>query len=639
MPSPLHPTLERVTGRIVRRSAASRAAYLAGIEQARRQGPNRTPLSCANLAHVFAACGDTDKARLRGEATPNLGIVTAYNDMLSAHQPYEPYPGRIRALARQLGATAQVAGGVPAMCDGVTQGRGGMELSLFSRDVIAQATAVALSHDAFDAALYLGICDKIVPGLLIGALAFGHLPALFVPAGPMPAGIPNKEKAQVRERYAAGQASREELLEVEAQSYHAPGTCTFYGTANSNQVLLEAMGVQLPGSSFINPGTPLRAALDEEAVHRVLAMTALGQDYRPLGRLIDERAIVNAVVALMATGGSTNHTIHWIAVARAAGIVLTWDDMDQLSQAVPLLARVYPNGEADVNRFQAAGGVPFVFRELLDAGLMHELATVVPEGMRAFTREPRLDHGVLSSAPAAALSADASVVRTVAAPFEAHGGLRLLRGNLGRGLIKVSAVKPEHRFVQAQAVVVDAPQKLNQLHAAGVLPRDFVAVVRYQGPRANGMPELHSLAPLLGMLQNQGRQVALVTDGRLSGASGKIPAAIHITPEAARGGAIGKVRDGDLVRLDSEAGTLEVLVDTVEFNAREVSANTSPGGHDLGRNLFTHNRAQVGPADQGALSISCGPPGNHGGDWDHDAEYELGCDAQAALAPHEAKDA
>ena len=588
---------------------------------------------------MFAACGDTDKARLRGGLTPNLGIVTAYNDMLSAHQPYEHYPERIRALARSLGATAQVAGGVPAMCDGVTQGRGGMELSLFSRDVIAQAAAVALSHDAFDAALYLGICDKIVPGLLIGALAFGHLPALFVPAGPMPAGIPNKEKAQVRERYAAGQASREELLEVEAQSYHAPGTCTFYGTANSNQVLLEAMGVQLPGSSFINPGTPLRAALDDEAVRRVLAMTALGQDYRPLGRLIDERAIVNAVVALMATGGSTNHTIHWIAVARAAGVVLTWDDMDQLSQAVPLLARVYPNGEADVNRFQAAGGVPFVFRELLDAGLMHELATVVPEGMRAFTREPRLDHGVLASTPAAAVSADASVVRTVAAPFEVHGGLRLLRGNLGRGLIKVSAVKPEHRFVQAQAVVVDAPQKLNQLHAAGVLPRDFVAVVRYQGPRANGMPELHSLAPLLGMLQNQGRQVALVTDGRLSGASGKIPAAIHITPEAARGGAIGKVRDGDLVRLDSEAGTLEVLVDAVEFNVREVAANTSPGGHDLGRNLFAHNRAQVGPADQGALSISCGPPGNDGGDWDHDAEYELGCDAQAALAPHEAKDA
>ena len=635
----LHPKIQAITERIVRRSAPSRAAYLAGIDQAVRNGPNRKPLSCANLAHVFAACSDTDKARLRADATPNLGIITAYNDMLSAHQPYEHYPERIRALARSLGATAQVAGGVPAMCDGVTQGRGGMELSLFSRDVIAQAAAIGLSHDAFDAALYLGICDKIVPGLLIGALAFGHLPALFVPAGPMPAGIPNKKKAEVRERYAAGEATREELLEVEAQSYHSAGTCTFYGTANSNQVLLEAMGVQLPGSSFINPGTPLRTALDDEAVHRVLKMTALGDDYRPLGRLIDERAIVNAVVALMATGGSTNHTIHWIAVARAAGVALTWDDMDQLSQVVPLLARVYPNGEADVNRFQAAGGVPFVFRELLDAGLMHDLQTVVPEGMRAFTREPRLEGGVLTSVPAPAVSGDESVVRTAAAPFEAQGGLRLLRGNIGRGLIKLSAVKPEYRCIEAQAVVVDAPQKLNKLHAAGVLPRDFVAVVTYQGPRANGMPELHSLAPLLGMLQNQGRKVALVTDGRLSGASGKIPAAIHVTPEAARGGAIGKVRDGDIVRLDSEAGTLEVLVDAAEFAAREVAANTSPALHDLGRHLFANSRALVGPADQGALSISCGPPAHDGSAWDYDAEYELGCDADAALAPHEAKDA
>jgi phosphogluconate dehydratase len=635
----LHPKIQAVTERIIQRSAASRRAYLAGIDEAVRNGPNRKPMSCANLAHVFAACGEHDKARLRGDTTPNLGIITAYNDMLSAHQPYEHYPERIRGLARELGATAQVAGGVPAMCDGVTQGRGGMELSLFSRDVIAQATAVGLSHDAFDAALYLGICDKIVPGLLIGALAFGHLPALFVPAGPMPAGIPNKKKAEVRERYAAGEATREELLEVEAQSYHSPGTCTFYGTANSNQVLLEAMGVQLPGSSFINPGTPLRQALDEEAVRRVLQMTALGDDYRPLGRLIDERAIVNAVVALMATGGSTNHTIHWIAVARAAGVVLTWDDMDQISQVVPLLARVYPNGEADVNRFQAAGGVPFVFRELLDAGLMHDLQTVVPEGMRAFAREPRMEDGVLGSAPAAAVSADETVVRTVANPFESQGGLRLLRGNIGRGLIKLSAVKPEHRYVQAQAVVVDAPQKLNKLHAAGVLPQDFVAVVTYQGPRANGMPELHSLAPLLGMLQNQGRKVALVTDGRLSGASGKIPAAIHVTPEAARGGAIGKVRDGDIVRVDAEAGTLEVLVDAAEFNARDVAANTSPGAHDLGRNLFAHSRALVGPADQGALSISCGPATHDGDAWNYDAEYELGCDAAAALAPHDSKDA
>ena len=634
----LHPKIEAVTERIRKRSATSRAAYLAGIDEAVRNGPNRTPLSCANLAHVFAACGEHDKARLRGAATPNLGIITAYNDMLSAHQPYEHYPERIRSLARELGATAQVAGGVPAMCDGVTQGRGGMELSLFSRDVIAQATAVGLSHDAFDAALYLGICDKIVPGLLIGALAFGHLPALFVPAGPMPSGIPNKKKAEVRERYAAGEATREELLEVESQSYHSAGTCTFYGTANSNQVMLEAMGVQLPGSSFINPGTPLRRALDDEAVRRVLDMTALGQDFRPLGRLIDERAIVNAVVALMATGGSTNHTIHWIAVARAAGIVLTWDDMDQISQVVPLLARVYPNGEADVNRFQASGGVPFVFRELLDAGLMHDLQTVVPEGMRAFTREPRLENGVLSSVPSPAVSGDETVVRTVAAPFEAQGGLRLLRGNIGRGLIKLSAVKPEHRFVEAQAVVVDAPQKLNKLHAAGVLPRDFVAVVTYQGPQANGMPELHSLAPLLGMLQNQGRRVALVTDGRLSGASGKIPAAIHVTPEASRGGPIGKVRDGDMVRLDSESGVLEVLVDAAEWSAREVAANTSPSAQSLGRNLFAFNRAMVGPADQGALSISCGPLTPDGNLWNYDAEYELGGTAEAALAPHAEKD-
>ena len=634
----MHPVVADVTARIVARSQESRADYLERMEAARHDGPGRAKLSCANFAHAFAAESDDDKQRMRNPAAPNVAIVSAYNDMLSAHQPLERFPAIIKSAAREVGATAQYAGGVPAMCDGVTQGRPGMELSLFSRDVIAMATAVALSHDAYDAALMLGICDKIVPGLLIGALAFGHLPALFVPAGPMPSGIPNKKKAEVRERYAAGEATREELLEVEAQSYHSPGTCTFYGTANSNQVLLEAMGVQLPGSSFINPGTPLRKALDEEAVRRVLQMTALGDDYRPLGRLIDERAIVNAIVALMATGGSTNHTIHWIAVARAAGIVLTWDDMDQISQVVPLLARVYPNGEADVNRFQAAGGVPFVFRELLDAGLMHDLQTVVPEGMRAYTREPRLENGVLGSAPAAAASGDESVVRTVAAPFESQGGLRLLRGNIGRALIKLSAVKPEHRCVEAQAVVVDAPQKLNKLHAAGVLPHDFVAVVTYQGPRANGMPELHSLAPLLGMLQNQGRKVALVTDGRLSGASGKIPAAIHVTPEAARGGPIGKIRDGDIVRLDSEAGVLEVLVDAAEWNAREVAPNTSRAAHDLGRNLFAYNRANVGPADQGATSISCGPPAHDGSAWDYDAEYELGSTTEAALAPHAEKD-
>jgi len=636
----LHPNIQAVTERIRLRSAASRAAYLAGIDAALRDGPFRSRLSCGNLAHGFAACGPTDKDRLRGSVTPNLGIVTAYNDMLSAHQPFEHYPELIRETARALGATAQVAGGVPAMCDGVTQGRAGMELSLFSRDIIAQATAIGLSHDMFDATVYLGVCDKIVPGLLIGALAFGHLPALFLPAGPMTPGIPNKQKAEVRERYAAGEATRAELLEAEAASYHAPGTCTFYGTANSNQVLLEAMGVQLPGASFVNPGTPLRDALTRSAAERALAISALGDDFRPFGRLIDERAIVNAVVALMATGGSTNHTIHWIAVARAAGIVLTWDDMDLISQTVPLLARVYPNGEADVNRFHAAGGTAFVFRELMDAGLMHDdLPTVVEGGMRAYAQEPRLQDGKVTFVPGTAASADEEVVRPVATAFESQGGLRLLRGNMGRSLIKLSAVKPQYRRIEAPAVVVDAPQVLNKLHAAGALPQDFVAVVRYQGPRANGMPELHSLAPLLGLLQNQGRRVALVTDGRLSGASGKFPAAIHVTPEASRGGPIARVREGDIIVLDGEAGILEVKVSPAEWAARELAPNTAPAGHDIGRNLFAINRQVVGPADQGAISIGCGPMSADGSLWEYDAEYELGGDHAAAAAPHEAKDA
>ena len=635
----LHPKLHEVTERIRKRSADSRSAYMAGIDAAHREGPNRTRLSCGNLAHAFAASGTTDKARLRADITPNLGIINAYNDMLSAHQPFEHYPEIVRKIARELGATAQVAGGVPAMCDGVTQGRPGMELSLFSRDNIAQATAISLSHDMFDAALYLGVCDKIVPGLLIGALAFGHLPAMFVPAGPMTPGIPNKKKAEVRERYAAGEATREELLEVEAASYHAAGTCTFYGTANSNQVLLEAMGLQLPGTSFVNPDTPLRDALTRASTERALRITALGDDYRPIGHLIDERAIVNAMVALMATGGSTNHTIHWIAVARAAGIMLTWDDMDDLSRIIPLLARVYPNGEADVNRFAAAGGTQFVFRELIDAGLMHgDIATIMPGGMRAFCDEPRLADGKLDYVPGIAKSADEAVVRPVNDAFDPQGGLRLLRGNLGRSLMKISAVKSEYHVIEAPAVVIDDPRALNKLHAAGVLPQDFIAVVRYQGPRANGMPELHSLAPLLGLLQNQGRRVALVTDGRLSGASGKIPAAIHLTPEAARGGPIGKLREGDMIRLDAVAGTLEVLVDADEWNARTHATNTAPAPQDLGRNLFAWSRNLVTPADQGAISISCGPPTPEGG-WEYDAEYELGHDHAAAAAPHEAKDA
>ena len=636
----LHPIVQSVTERIRQRSAASRRAYLDGIARMRDQGPLRGRLSCANLAHGFAASGPTDKQRLRTEPTANIGIVTAYNDMLSAHQPYETYPEFIRDTARALGATAQVAGGVPAMCDGVTQGRAGMELSLFSRDVIAQATAIALSHDMFDSSVYLGICDKIVPGLLIGALANGHLPAIFIPGGPMTPGIPNKTKAAVRERYAAGEATREELLEVEAQSYHSAGTCTFYGTANSNQTMLEAMGVQLPSAAFINPGTPLREALTREAVSRAVAISALGNDYRPLGELIDERAIVNAVAMLMATGGSTNHTIHWIAVARAAGIVLTWDDMDALSQVVPLLARVYPNGEADVNRYHAAGGNAFVFRELMDAGLMHDdLTTVADGGMRAYCNDPKLDGERLVYVPGIERSADDTVLRPATDAFEAQGGLRLLRGNLGRSLIKLSAVKPEYRSIEAPAVVVDTPQALNRLHAAGALPQDFVAVVRYQGPRANGMPELHSLAPLLGMLQNQGRRVALVTDGRLSGASGKIPAAIHVTPEAARGGPLALLREGDLIRLDGEGGTLEALVDADEWAARQAAADTAPAPTDYGRNLFGFNRANVSPADQGALSISCGPATTDGSAWDYDAEYDLGADAAALDAPHDSKDA
>jgi len=611
----LDPRIAAITDAIRSRSAAGRQAYLAQIVdgplQARRDRPARSGLSCGNLAHGFAASQPGDKLAIRAAVAPNLGIVTAYNDMLSAHQPFEGYPALIREAARAAGATAQVAGGVPAMCDGVTQGRPGMELSLFSRDVIAQATAIALSHDMFDAAICLGVCDKIVPGLLIGALSFGYLPVIFAPAGPMTSGLDNKSKAAVRERYAAGLATRAELLDAEAASYHDAGTCTFYGTANSNQTLLEAMGLQLPGTSFVHPGTPLRAALTRAAAQQVLAHTALGADYRPIGRMVDERAIVNALVMLIATGGSTNHTIHWVAVARAAGITIDWNDFDALAHAVPLLTRIYPNGSADVNHFQAAGGVGFVVRELLDAGLMHgDVCTVAPAGapagLRAYTREPQLREGVLQYQDAPAASADESVVRPVARPFEAHGGLRLLRGNLGRSLIKISAVQPQHRRVQAPAVVVDDPQELGRLHKEGRLPRDFVAVVRYQGPRANGMPEMHSLAPLLGLLQGQGGQVALVTDGRMSGASGKFPAAIHVTPEALDGGPLARLRSGDTVLLDAEAGTLQAMVAPADWAARAPARRAAPPAPGLGRSLFAGNRNAVGSAEQGALSISCG---------------------------------
>jgi phosphogluconate dehydratase len=606
----MNPQLLAITERIRQRSRVTRAAYLAQIEAARQRGPARGALGCGNLAHGFAACAPGDKAALRSGQGANIGIVTAYNDMLSAHQPYEGYPERIRTHARAIGASAQVAGAVPAMCDGVTQGRAGMELSLFSRDVIAEATAVALSHDMFDAVLCLGICDKIVPGLLIGALAFGHLPTVFVPSGPMPTGIPNAAKAAVRERYAEGKATRAELLEAEAQSYHAPGTCTFYGTANSNQSLLEAMGLQLPGSSFVAPDTPLREALTLAAVERAAALTDLGADYRPIGQLVDERAIVNAIVVLLATGGSTNHTIHWVAVARAAGIAIDWTDFDELAAITPLLAHIYPNGKADVNQFEAAGGLPLVMRELLDAGLLHgDILGIADgrDGMRAWTQTPWLDAGKLAWRPAPVHSADESVVRPAANPFDHHGGLRLLTGNLGRSLIKVSALKPELRRIKAPAVVIEEQAQLAKLHRAGALPQDFVAVLRFQGPRANGMPELHSLTPLLGMLQNAGRRVALVTDGRLSGASGKIPAAIHVTPECLIGGPLARVREGDLIELDAEAGVLNALVPEAEWQTRALAPMPDRDNWHTGRVLFGARRAAAGTAEQGACSLFVDP--------------------------------
>ncbi|MGH8041444.1 MAG: phosphogluconate dehydratase [Rudaea sp.] len=600
---PLNPVVAQVTRRIAERSRESRTRYLEKIDVASGRGPHRGHLSCSNLAHGFAACNATDKAALRGVATPNIAIVTAYNDMLSAHQPYEPYPALIRAAARAVGATAQVAGGVPAMCDGVTQGRAGMELSLFSRDVIALSAAVALSHDMYDAALFLGICDKIVPGLLIAALTFGHLPAVFVPGGPMPSGLGNEEKSRIRQLYAEGKIGRAELLDAEARAYHAPGTCTFYGTANSNQMLMEIMGLHLPGASFVNPDTPLRTALTVEAVGRAAAITALGENYLPVGRVIDERAIVNGVVGLHATGGSTNHLLHLVAIARAAGIDLRWDDFDALSLAVPLLARVYPNGSADVNQFHAAGGMGFLIGQLLDAGLLHEdIRTVNGSGLGAYRSETRLAAGgIVERIPAPAASRDASVLRSVREPFRADGGLRILDGNLGRATIKVSAVPEDRWIVEAPALVFDDQDQVRAAFERGELDRDFVAVVRFQGPRANGMPELHKLTPLLGVLQNRGYRVALVTDGRMSGASGRVPAAIHVTPEAAADGAIGKIRNGDTIRIDAAAGVLALKVDAPVLAARK-SAPASLGGHQsgFGRELFARFRAAAGPADAGA---------------------------------------
>ncbi len=606
MKASLHPVVDEVTRRIVARSAPTRAAYLARIERLAQRPPGRERMGCANVAHAFAALPANDKLRVVAQKAPNLGIVTAYNDMLSAHQPYEGFPAQIRARARELGATAQVAGGVPAMCDGVTQGLPGMELSLFSRDTIAMATAVALTHDVFDAALLLGVCDKIVPGLLIGALHFGHLPCVFVPAGPMSSGLPNSEKAKVREQAAQGLVGRDELLAAESAAYHGAGTCTFYGTANSNQMLLEAMGLHVPGAAFIHPHDGLRTALTREAVDMALSITK-DRRWTPIGRLVDERTIVNAMAALLATGGSTNHLIHWVAVARAAGIVIDWDDFAALSAVVPLLARVYPNGAADVNEFQAAGGPGFVLRELLQSGRMHgDVATLAERGMVAYTELPSLHDGKLRHTPLPADSGDSSVLRPAARPFSASGGLKLLQGNLGRAVIKTSAVPEERHVIEAPARIFTTQEAMLAAFKAGELERDVVVVVRFQGPHANGMPELHKLTPPLAVLQGKGFRVALVTDGRMSGASGKVPAAIHVCPEALAGGPIAKLRDGDLVRLDAVAGTLAALVPEAEWAAREAAvldeAQAEVNGHDLGRELFGGMRRNVRSAEQGAVT-------------------------------------
>ncbi|MBV5265647.1 phosphogluconate dehydratase [Pinisolibacter aquiterrae] len=598
--------LGEITERIRNRSRDDRNRYLDRMAAAIGEGPRRARLGCANLAHGFAACGPEAKARLAGGGAPNIGVVTAYNDMLSAHRPYERYPALIRAEAERLGATAQVAGGVPAMCDGVTQGEPGMELSLFSRDVIAMATGVALSHTMFDAALMLGICDKIVPGLVIGALAFGHLPTIFVPSGPMPTGLSNGEKNRVRQLYAEGKATRADLLEAESRSYHAAGTCTFYGTANTNQMLMEFMGLHLPGASFVPPDTPLRDALTRAAVARVLAIGPKGESFRPIGEVLDERAFVNGIVGLMATGGSTNLTLHLVAMARAAGLCLTWDDFADLSAITPLLARAYPNGAADVNAFRDAGGVPFVIRELLAEGLLHPDAKIVwGDDIAAQAQTPALDAaGELVFDPVATVSPDETVVRPAARPFQATGGLELLTGNLGRAVIKSSAVAPERRVIEAPARVFASQDEVQRAFKAGELTGDFVAVVRFQGPRANGMPELHKLTPPLGVLQDRGQKVALVTDGRMSGASGKVPAAIHLTPEAADGGPIARLRDGDVVRLDAVTGRLEVLIDPAEWATRPAAvADLQANQWGVGRELFATFRRAVGPAEQGASSL------------------------------------
>jgi phosphogluconate dehydratase len=598
-----HSVVADVTARIAERSAKQRSAYLARLATAAENGPARGRLACANLAHGFAASGPRDKSALRGMVKPNIAIVSSYNDMLSAHKPFESYPAQLKQAVLEAGGIAQFAGGVPAMCDGITQGRDGMQLSLFSRDVIAMATAIALSHDMFDGALLLGVCDKIVPGMLIGALGFGHLPVIFVPAGPMTSGLPNSEKAHIRQLHAEGKVGRDALLDAEAASYHGSGTCTFYGTANSNQLLMEAMGLHLPGAALVNPDTPLRDALTAEAGRRVTSLTTLGEAYTPVGEVVDERTVVNGCVALLATGGSTNHTMHLVAIARAAGITLSWSDIAELSAVVPLLARVYPNGKADVNHFHAAGGVACVINSLLDAGLMHDdVRTVAGDGLRRYTSEPRLNGDALQWVDGARESLDATVLRTADDPFAPDGGLRTLTGNLGTSVIKTSAVDPQHRSVSAPAAVFDSQEHFLEAFQSGVLERDFIAVLRYQGPQGLGMPELHKLTPALGVLQDRGHRVALVTDGRMSGASGKVPAAIHLTPEAAADGPLARVADGDVITLDADAGALTIHVSDDEFMTRPPTGR-APSADEwvgTGRELFATMRATVGPADEGA---------------------------------------
>lgn len=605
----INPTVAAVTERIRKRSRPHREAYLHRLQAARRSKVQRSNLSCTNLAHGFAAFPANDKLKLRKEESPSIAIVSAYNDMLSAHQPFHRFPDVIKDAVRSMGAVAQFAGGVPAMCDGITQGQLGMELSLFSRDTIAMSTAIALSHNMFDAAVYLGICDKIVPGLLIGALHFGHLPAVFIPGGPMTSGLENKEKARIRQLFAQGKVGRDELMESEAQSYHGAGTCTFYGTANSNQMLMEIMGLHMPAAAFVNPGMELRDALTAAGARRAVEISDRSDSYTPVGHVVDEKSIVNAIVALLATGGSTNHTLHLVAIAKAAGIVIDWNDFSELSSVVPTLAKIYPNGNADVNHFHAAGGVAFVIRELLDAGLAHaDVTTILGKDLYAHCADPFLEGDRLVWKPAVKQSGDPNVVRGAAEPFSPEGGLRLLRGNLGRAVIKVSAVKEEHRTVEAPAIVFDSQDAFMEAFSAGQLHRDFVAVVRYQGPRANGMPELHALTPSLGGLQDAGYKVALVTDGRMSGASGKVPAAIHVSPEVIAGGALGKVRNGDIIRLDPKEGVLAALVPEAEWNQRTIDMpDLSSNQIGMGRELFGVFRDSVSAAEEGAAIFGLPP--------------------------------